>query len=579
MKKEKIVEKTRFNIIISFYKNQDTIDKLLMSIGDQDYKNFDVTIVIDGLDIPENKLADNYITKKYYKDGEYKTKYSLSLERMLTNSGASAARNFGAQMSGENIKNRNKRTVLFFIDADCILNPGMLREIATQFESDETIDFVYGNYQIRDEKEIRNFNAQDYDPKLLETMNYISTMSPIRREIFYIIGGFDEKLDYFQDWSLFYNAASHGFVGKYLKEYIFETKATNEESISASHGMTLSQKAKKFRDYHGIKDKEIVVTTHGAVHQAQQRAKILNADYVGPAKGSARAIFPVNYQFENWELTYFVGCYNLPIEALQNHMNVIYGRPIYHFIGTDIWQMYSVHSTRELKEIKKEMEQQKAVILANSPRGLQELKDCGFDNAELVYTPLYDINQYRNIKPLPKKFTVAVYYSDSNNMLRLEPCNYQSNMPLILDVANAMPDIEFKFFGGKEKIKVGNVEYCGRIPEDEMVSFINDCSMLVRSTIHDGFPQTPIQFMLCGRQALVSCPDKEMRFSEKLSFEEWYAKEDIDYEQAKSEIINKIYNMDKKVISKTRLKMIQFYYKWLMSERRFKRKIRGYMND
>ena len=38
------------NIIIPFYKNSDTIERLLMSIEDQDYKDFDVCVVIDGTD-------------------------------------------------------------------------------------------------------------------------------------------------------------------------------------------------------------------------------------------------------------------------------------------------------------------------------------------------------------------------------------------------------------------------------------------------------------------------------------------------------------------------------------------------
>lgn len=81
-------------------------------------------------------------------------------------------------------------------------------------------------------------------------------------------------------------------------------------------------------------------------------------------------------------------------------------------------------------------------------------------------------------------------------MHHLDGANGRSNIPLIRDVARSMPDVKFKFFGGLAKEKKDNIEFVGRIPEEGMVDFINSCSMNLRATIHDGFPQLPIQFML-----------------------------------------------------------------------------------
>jgi hypothetical protein len=359
---------------------------------------------------------------------------------------------------------------------------------------------------------------------------------------------------------------------------------SDEDNLSGIKGMTLAEKAVNFRKWHNIPDKELVVTTFAAPLQAVQRAKMLNADYVGMANGSRRQVFPVNYQFDNWKATYFVGCFNQPLEALENHFNIRHGRPIYHFIGTDVFQMYNNHPMSLLKDLKKAFKESNAVIFANSPRCTRELQECGID-AELLYTPIYNIDQYQVIKPLPDEFTVAVYYSDSNPMHQIEDNGGLTNIPLILDVAVSCPNIKFKIFGGQRKYLPkdimkrvpGNVEFVGRIPEDKMVDFINECSMVLRSTIHDGFPQIPIQFVCCGRQALVSCPDEELQFMNKLSFEDI-----IDWEAAKNEVIEKLYQMkDSEHLIKlgTRSKNAKDYYRDLMSEDVYRERIYKCLTD
>ena len=123
-------------------------------------------------------------------------------------------------------------------------------------------------------------------------------------------------------------------------------------------------------------------------------------------------------------------------------------------------------------------------------------------------------------------------------------------LPFVLDVAKSMPDIKFKFFGSMRKEKVAdNIEMCGKIKPENMVDFINSCSMNLRFTRHDGYPQLPIQFLLCGRKALVSCPD-EMKYADKIGFEDLartdYEEEKLgfpSYEKAKEIIIGKIYDI------------------------------------
>jgi glycosyltransferase involved in cell wall biosynthesis len=560
------------NIIIPFYKNEGTIDRLLKSIEEQDYKHYDVTIVFDGR---QEEAQKNVIDAYFTPEGEANTPYALYLEQLDKQSGASAARNFGAKISGENLMSNNTDSILFFIDGDCELYPGILGIVAREFEKDKGLDFVYGDYRFENKF---NYFAREYDPYLLKTMNYISTMSPIRRKSFNRVGGFKD-VPYFQDWSLFYQLAKQGAKGKYLKRFFFTTKKPNEDNISGTKGKTLSEKAADFRKWNDIPDDDLVVTSYGADHQALQRAKMLNADYVGHNQAGQK-IMPPNYGFDNWKATYMVGCYNQTPEQLANHFQACVGKPILHFIGTDIFQLYNLHPMSVLKEFSQAFKQAGATVFANSPRCLDEMRACGFSDAKLLYTPIYNMGQYSYKVDPPKDFTVAVYFSDDSPMMALDGGGGFSNLPLITDVARSMPTIKFKFFGGLakhkpediEKDNIPNIEFCGRIKEEDMCDFINSCSMIVRSTIHDGFPQLPIQFLLCGRQALVSCPDEEMKYAEKISQEETYNK----YDDIKKEIIDKIYTMaENPTVLKDEVENIHEYYSNLMSEETFVNTIRA----
>ena len=222
--------------------------------------------------------------------------------------------------------------------------------------------------------------------------------------------------------------------------------------------------------------------------------------------------------------------------------------------------------------IKKLFKIKKAKILVNSRRCQKELKLAGI-KADLVYTPIYNIKQYKP-SAFPDKFTVAIYCSDSNRMHKLDSQDGFSNVPLLMEVAKSLPMIDFKFFGlDKVTEKKDNIEFCGKIPEEEMPSFIGECSMIVRSTVHDGFPQLPIQFLLSGRFALTSCPDKELKFADKLSFED-----NLDWEKNKSEVINKILEMRNRRPKPFRLsESAHEYYGDLMNVDKYKEEIYKYV--
>ena len=124
----------KVNIVVPYYNNPlDDFKKLVFSLEGQCFKDFTVTVVFDG-----DAESFKKVQKEYYKNQECVTEFPLFLELLQENKGASYARNYGAKISGESIcpKNGNSLSgeILFFIDADCQLRPGMLRECVDQLD-------------------------------------------------------------------------------------------------------------------------------------------------------------------------------------------------------------------------------------------------------------------------------------------------------------------------------------------------------------------------------------------------------------------------------------------------------------
>jgi len=121
-----------------------------------------------------------------------------------------------------------------------------------------------------------------------------------------------------------------------------------------------------------------------------------------------------------------------------------------------------------------------------------ELEQMGI-KGKVNYCPIFQPERFKP-KPLPEKFTVGIYHSETNRM---------HNQEFLLDVARAMPDVEFKFFGpaGREP-HTKNIELLGW--KKDIREVIEQCSVNVRITVHDGFPHTPIHFMLMGRKVITN---------------------------------------------------------------------------
>jgi len=251
--------------------------------------------------------------------------------------------------------------------------------------------------------------------------------------------------------------------------------------------------------------------------------------------------------FENdYKMIYLMGFYPL---AAENHARIFAGfkgLKVIQWIGTDVYQLRTGFNWETIKYIRDKILKHIDIQLCNSESLQRELAEFGI-NADKVYMPLCeDIPDL----PLPEKFTIGVYYSDTNPM---------HNEDFMLDVAKSMPDIDFKFFGGSKIAKEENIEYLPFLPITEVLQM---CSMNVRITVHDGFPHTPIHFLLAGRQVLTNFEMPHMEYIDINTAVE-------DYGKAKVRLVEKIREI-KKNPNPERIEAGRVYYREIMNKDNFK---------
>lgn len=107
-------------------------------------------------------------------------------------SGPAAARNYGAQQA--------RGDVLFFVDADVLVQPESLTRIATDFTENPDVTAVFGSYDL--EPAEKNFLSQYknlshhfvHQQSSEEATTFWAGCGAVRREEFIEVGGFDQKL-------------------------------------------------------------------------------------------------------------------------------------------------------------------------------------------------------------------------------------------------------------------------------------------------------------------------------------------------------------------------------------------------
>ncbi len=480
-------EKPLLSFVMPVYNDGGSVTKAIESIFDQDWP-VEVIAVNDGS--PDNA--------KEVLDG-LKEKYpNLTVVHFKENKGACIARNGGAKLA--------KGKYIAWLPADAKLYPGMARIWVQTLEANPDKDFLYGGYRFVDEN---GQNPMDYmgdvfDPYMLEVSNYIDGSFPMRMETYKRIAGeigadglWDSEIVSLQDWDFWLTVVKHGGQGLYYRDVFFETTYPHPGGLSYDSHKNWLSRTKAIKTKHGIPDRKICVTSPGAPFFGKYIAKILNADFKEAPQLKAH----------DYHLIYELGFY----PSIAQHCAAVFVDPIHypamqefaknkqdvplapctkvvHLIGTDLLQM-SDSPKAYMDVFKFFLNQKYDHVFTEFDETQKEAKELGLVTKILPLPP----REYFEPTEFPEKFTVAVYAPSVNQQLY--------NVDAMVQVAKELPDVKFLFFGDKDKKGVdGNIEYCGYVKD--MASFIKRCSCLVRITMHDGLPQSVLEFLSAGRRVI-----------------------------------------------------------------------------
>jgi glycosyltransferase involved in cell wall biosynthesis len=215
----------KVTIIIPCYNNASTIVQTLNSVMQQDYESIEIIIVNDGSSDNTDAVINEYM--------KLNKKYSIVFINQK-NGGPSKARNTGADKANS--------PYLIFLDADDLLLPSFVSKCMVKIESDPDLNIIYtkGNYFGARSGE---WNLPVFSIPVFIEANCIPVTALIRKKIFEKVGGFDEKLNYTEDWELWIKIIKE-FGGVFrIDESLFLYRKRSDKSSLTDNSKNIDEKS------------------------------------------------------------------------------------------------------------------------------------------------------------------------------------------------------------------------------------------------------------------------------------------------------------------------------------------------
>ncbi len=207
--------KNLVSVIIPCFNNAGTIAETIASVQHQTFRSFEIIVVDDGSSDSSIEVVNQIISQ----DADKKiTVYQQK------NSGPSKARNLGASYANGKY--------LMFLDADDLIHADYLKLSVDLLENDNSLNVVYSNAEYFDarkgEWKLKPFSRKKI---LMENMIFISAVT--RKAVFDSVGGFDERINYCEDWDLWIGIVSrYGGVYKIDRTLFYYRKRRDNSSLS-----------------------------------------------------------------------------------------------------------------------------------------------------------------------------------------------------------------------------------------------------------------------------------------------------------------------------------------------------------
>ena len=185
------------SVVIPVYNGSKYLGKCLDAISISTYKTYEIIVVDDG-------STDN--------SAEIARKKGATVFQLSQQSGPAAARNYAAEKASGDI--------LFFVDADVLVQKGTIARMVTDFNENPDITAVFGSYD--DKPAEGNFLSQYknlshhfvHQQSDKEAVTFWAGCGAIRKEVFHKVGGYDQNRypePSIEDIELGYRIRKNGF--------------------------------------------------------------------------------------------------------------------------------------------------------------------------------------------------------------------------------------------------------------------------------------------------------------------------------------------------------------------------------
>lgn len=211
------------SVIIRTIGRPQVLKEALISLRNQIFKNFEIVIIEDGPGISKEFIFNNFsdLQISYFSTG--------------TNVGRTRAGNLGLQMA--------KGQYLIFLDDDDMFFPNHLEVLFSTLKREHDFKAAYSiAYEVPTttvsvdpyaytEKKMRIQHSQPFNRLMLLRENYIPIQAILfHRSLYEQYGGFDESLEFLEDWDLWMRYAVNDdfkYIPEITSRYRVPAKVTN----------------------------------------------------------------------------------------------------------------------------------------------------------------------------------------------------------------------------------------------------------------------------------------------------------------------------------------------------------------
>ena len=248
----------KVSIVVPGYKCDEYIFRNINSVLDQDYKNYEIIVVLNGV----------WDTKEQLKQ-ELQDKYGDKVRVISMAEGhLGLANNVGFRSSSGDI--------ISHLSSDLYLMPGTLRTWVETFKEHPEVGMVYSGYRFVDPDPSSVYYAKEFDRYHLECENFIDGANPVRRQNW---KEWSTNLKSLVDWDWVLSVTDDGTQALYHPEPLYFAEYPKEGGLSEDSNKNWVARRREIQKRHNIPDRKICICSLEDQSYALELAKLLGCDY------------------------------------------------------------------------------------------------------------------------------------------------------------------------------------------------------------------------------------------------------------------------------------------------------------